>query len=51
MATWGDNGSARANTKEYEEGIERIFGTKEKKQRYVKPMTDEQRKKQHAFPY
>ncbi len=51
--SWGDNGPSRANSKEYEENIEKIFGKRDepKTKRYVKELTDEQRKKQQAYPY
>lgn len=51
MAHWGDCGPARATTPEYEEGIERIFGKKEKTARYETKMSEEQRKKQQMYPY
>lgn len=51
--SWGDNGPSRANTKNYEENIEKIFGKREEKKtsRYVKVLSPEQKKKQAMFPY
>lgn len=48
---WGDCGPSRTHSKEYEDNIKKIFKEKEKTQRYVKPMTDEQKKRQAMYPY
>lgn len=48
---WGDCGPARAPTKEYEEGMNRLFGEKEKKRRDVKVLSPEQKKRQAMYPY
>lgn len=51
MAYWGDCGPARTTNKEYEEGVKRIFGEKEKTRREVRVLSPEQKKRQAMFPY